>query len=394
MAVVGEIKCCMLARTGDVVKVVLPKDMKPEEQCFRVFTFVMDVLSTLDVVRKYGAEPVPRVFRDRTCPYDALSDVEFCKDFRFTRRVFYEICAMVQADLEPVGRQRTCMTVADKVAMAIHLLGRNVMQSDSARLAGCHQGTASRVLMAFVSAMNKRAAQFIRWPEPGECAELRRLFFRKYGLPGVVGITDGTHCRIQRPAVNEEEFVCRNGYHSLNVGMVVDYHKKIRWVCANWPGSARDSRVFRTSALYRQLKSRELEGVLLGDSAYAAETFLLKPVNTPRTDQEERYNGAVNSARARIEQSFVYSFRYSPEKAAEIIVTCCVLRNISIENNEPEDYTEYFGRTARMSGTSTTKSTYPPAGVIACSCRTSSRGSSYNSSHILYNNILKSQLNV
>lgn len=313
----------------------------------------MDVLSTLDVVRKYGAEPVPRVFRDRTCPYDTLSDVEFRKDFRFTRRVFYEICAMVQADLEPVGRQRTCMTVADKVAMAIHLLGRNVMQSDSARLAGCHQGTASRVLMAFVRAMNKRAAQFIRWPEPGECAELRRLFFRTYGLPGVVGIIDGTHCRIQRPTVNEEDFVCRKGYHSLNVGMVVDYHKKIRWVCANWPGSAHDSRVFRTSALYRQLRSRELEGVLLGDSAYAAETFLLKPLNTPRTDQEERYNRAVNSARARIEQSFGVlkrqfhilhgECRYSPEKAAEIIVKCCVLRNISIENNEPEDYTEYFG---------------------------------------------------
>ncbi|VDO19591.1 unnamed protein product [Heligmosomoides polygyrus] len=204
----------------------------------------MDVLPTLDVVRRDGAEPASRFFRDRPAlkKYDTLSDVEFRKDFRFTRRVFYEICAMFQVDLEPVGGKRTCMTVADKVAMSIHALGRNVMQSNSARLTWSHQRTASRVPMAFVRTINKRAAQFIRWPGSRECEELRRLFFCKYGLPEVVGIIDGTYCRILRPAHNEQGLVCRNGYHSLNVGMVVDYHKKVRWVCAYWLGSAYESR--------------------------------------------------------------------------------------------------------------------------------------------------------
>ncbi|WKY10752.1 hypothetical protein Q1695_002820 [Nippostrongylus brasiliensis] len=260
---------------------------------------------------------------------------------------------MVEEELEARGGQHFVMTVADKVALGIHLLGRNVMQNDSSRLAGCHQATASRALMAFVQAINKKAAGFISWPDPQECRELRQLFYRKYGLPGIVGIIDGTHCRVQRPVDNEEDFVCRKGYHSLNVGMVVDFEKKIRWVNASWPGSAHDSRVFRTSTLYGQLKRGEIEGVLLGDSAYAAETFLLKPVNIPRTEKEERYNRALNSARARIEQSFGVlkrqfhilhgECRYAPEKAAEIILACCVLRNISIMNREPDDYDEYLG---------------------------------------------------
>ncbi|WKX95047.1 hypothetical protein Q1695_011922 [Nippostrongylus brasiliensis] len=68
---------------------------------------------------------------------------------------------------------------------------------------------------------------------------------------------------------------------------------------------------------------------------------------------EERYNRALNSARAKIEQSFGVlkrqfhilhgECRYAPEKAAEITLACCILRNISIINRKPEDYDEYFG---------------------------------------------------
>ncbi|VDO73974.1 unnamed protein product [Haemonchus placei] len=80
---------------------------------------------------------------------------------------FLGICEMVAPDLEH-GRHTTDLPVADQVAIAIHILGRNVMQSDSARLAGCHQSTVSRVLMAFVNAINRRATQFMNWPDEQE----------------------------------------------------------------------------------------------------------------------------------------------------------------------------------------------------------------------------------
>lgn len=311
----------------------------------------MDLVATMDIAKKYGK--VPRLFRGRTCPYDTLTDVEFRKDYRFTRPVFYKICGMLAEDLERCHGRGVDMTIADQVALSIHLLGRNVMQSDAARIAGCHQATVSRVLSLFLKGIVKRAGEYIKWPTSEECTEIRRAFLKRYRIPGIVGIIDGTHCRIQRPTDHEEDFVCRKGYHSINAGVVVDFEGKARWISATWPGSAHDSRVFKTSQLYAQLKAKEVEGAIVGDSAYGSEEFLLKPLNIVRNSQEMRYNNAICSARSRIEQCFGVlkrqfhilhgECRYDPEKAAEIIVCCCVLRNISIENKEPPNYDEYQG---------------------------------------------------
>lgn len=197
----------------------------------------MDVVATIDIVETDEAqerEHVPRVFRNRTCPYGTLNDADFRRDFRFTRPVFDKICAMLEDDLRPQAWQETVMTVADKVALGIHLLGRNVMQRDSAYIISCHQGTVSKALMEFVRAINKRAPEFIPWPNAQECRELRMSFYRRYRLPVVIGVIDGTHCCIQRPHEHKEDYVCRKGYHSLNIGMVVDFDRKIRWVCMRW----------------------------------------------------------------------------------------------------------------------------------------------------------------
>lgn len=37
------------------------------------------------------------------------------------------------------------------------------------------------------------------------------------GFPQVVGVVDGTHIRIQAPSANEDDYVNRKGFHSLNV---------------------------------------------------------------------------------------------------------------------------------------------------------------------------------
>ncbi|KAK6022536.1 transposase, IS4 family, partial [Ostertagia ostertagi] len=313
----------------------------------------MEFLDRLDVVERYAEVSVHRTFRDRTSPYDNLSDEEFRKDYRFSKHVFFDICSMMQDELQRRQGRGIDLTVADQVAISIHLLGRNVMQSDSARIAGCHQSTVSRVLFTFVRALNRRAARYIHWPTEVEKARIRQQFYRRFGVPGVTGVIDGTHCRIQRPTEGEEDYVNRKGYHSLNVGVVVDYDLKVRWVNSMWPGSAHDSRVFTTSALYDQLRRGELQGTLLGDSAYRAETFLLKPLDNPSTRQEQRHNRAVCAARAKVEQAFGVlkrqfhilhgECRYSPEKAAQIVVACCVLRNIAIDAREPIDYDEYTG---------------------------------------------------
>lgn len=64
------------------------------------------------------------------------------------------------------------------------------------------------------------------------------------GFPHVVGVIDGTHIKI-----NEEIFVNRKGYHSLNVQLVFDPYNVVIDVVERWPGSVHDSKILRKSGL-------------------------------------------------------------------------------------------------------------------------------------------------
>ncbi|KAK6044774.1 hypothetical protein COOONC_17722 [Cooperia oncophora] len=111
---------------------------------------------------------------------------------------------------------------------------------------------------------------------------------------------------------------------------------KIRWVCSRWPGSAHDSRVFKTSAIYGQLQRRQLRGVLLGDSAYASETFLLKPdVNNPTERGKRRRYIEALARRALRRRAGLWS--------AEAAVFTYYMGNAAINAREPPDYDDYLG---------------------------------------------------
>ncbi|XGW11395.1 hypothetical protein V3C99_012697 [Haemonchus contortus] len=190
----------------------------------------MELLDSLELVEKYATASVQRTFRDRTRPYDYLSDVEFRKDYRFTRPVFNNICQLVQDDLQQQQGRAIDLSVADQVSISIHLLGRNVIQSDAARIAGCNQTTVGDASFGFVRASNRKAGRFIFWPRAEEKIEIKRKFYTKFGIPSVTGVIDGTQCRIQRPTEGKEDYVNRAGYHSIDVGVVVDSDMRISWV--------------------------------------------------------------------------------------------------------------------------------------------------------------------
>ncbi|XP_062576040.1 putative nuclease HARBI1 [Saccostrea cucullata] len=101
-------------------------------------------------------------------------------------------------------------------------------------------------------------------------------------------------CRILRPTVNEEEFVNRKNFHSVNVQLVVDAHCHILDIVAKWPGSTHDARILRESGISQLFQTPGLIPVkchLLGDSGYPCKNWILTPFLNPATQQERRYNG-------------------------------------------------------------------------------------------------------
>ncbi|XP_062620963.1 putative nuclease HARBI1 [Saccostrea cucullata] len=174
-------------------------------------------------------------------------------------------------------------------------------------------------------------------------------FSRISGFPNVIGAIDGTHIGIKSPSFEENVFVNRKNYHSINTMAVCDANLKFLNVVAKWPGSSHDSFVWNNSTLCQILENKIISrGWLLGDSGYPLKPYLLTPVLNPTTGKENAYNTAHMRTRNVIERCFgVWKMRFrcvdtsggtlqfSPKRTCNIIVATAVLHNICIDNRVP-----------------------------------------------------------
>ena len=90
--------------------------------------------------------------------------------------------------------------------------------------------------------------------------------------------------------------------------------------------------------------------VIVGDSGYPLEPYLMTPVGHPRTAGEHAYNNCHTKTRVVIEQTFGVlksrfrclhesggSLQYDPIKSAHIAVACMLLHNNCIQRRVPLD---------------------------------------------------------
>uniref|UniRef100_A0A8W8JGW1 DDE Tnp4 domain-containing protein n=1 Tax=Magallana gigas TaxID=29159 RepID=A0A8W8JGW1_MAGGI len=59
-------------------------------------------------------------------------------------------------------------------------------------------------------------------PQPQK-SSIKTGFYLAAGFPNVIGCIDGTRVRFQAPSVDENAFVNRKGYHSINMQGVCDH---------------------------------------------------------------------------------------------------------------------------------------------------------------------------
>ncbi|KAG0714443.1 putative nuclease HARBI1 [Chionoecetes opilio] len=121
-------------------------------------------------------------------------------------------------------------------------------------------------------------------------------FFNISRFPHVIGAVDGTYVRIVAPKENEEVFVNRKGYHSINVQVVFDAKCKLLDILAKWPVSVHDSRILNDSGVTSLFERGYTPAGchLLGDRGYGGKTWLLTPYLQPRSGHQSRYNININ----------------------------------------------------------------------------------------------------
>ena len=57
--------------------------------------------------------------------------------------------------------------------------------------------------------------QIIRWPNQARQNEIANAFQLSCGIPGVVGIIDGTHIRLSAPIKGDQDYINRKGFPSV-----------------------------------------------------------------------------------------------------------------------------------------------------------------------------------
>lgn len=113
---------------------------------------------------------------------------------------------------------------------------------------------------------------YIKFPESMALRRTKEAFEKlgrnhhtgRCGLHNIVGAIDCTHIKINRPRGIEYSEIYRNrkGYFSLNVQAIVGPDMIFYDLVVRWPGSAHDSRIFRNSRVYTQLRSGIIQGNL------------------------------------------------------------------------------------------------------------------------------------
>ncbi|XP_063405555.1 putative nuclease HARBI1 [Mytilus trossulus] len=278
-----------------------------------------------------------------------FTSVEFRRIYRISVDCFQHLCQLLSTCQEMSvrspqfgGRER--ISLEKTVLIALRYLGH---QENVRIISNIFDVADSSVIVSrdrFISAiLNNLKDRFIRWPSgAAEQNDVVRKFREKRGFPGIVGCIDGTHIHIKPPTEHPQSYVNRKSFHSVILQAVCLQDMKISNYFAGFPGSVHDSRVLRQSDLWDEANMACGQNHILGDGAYPIKTWLMTPYrNTGNLTQiQKRYNAAHSATRSIIERVFAMlkgrfrRLRYIEvqqiKTVNEIMITCCVLHNISI----------------------------------------------------------------
>lgn len=172
------------------------------------------------------------------------------------------------------------------------------------------------------------------------------MYWDLKGFPGVVGMIDGTHISITKPAERGIDYFNRKDYYLVVLQAVVMEDLRFIDAFAGFPGKVHDARIFHNSPLFVNGQAKCRGGHLLGDSAYPNLTWLLTPFrdNGHLTETQIRFNYVHSSFRSNAERAFgILKGRFKRLKHIDqknvsniekTILTACVLHNICILNHE------------------------------------------------------------
>ncbi|WAR20567.1 HARB1-like protein [Mya arenaria] len=278
---------------------------------------------------------LPRNFRDRVDLLNNLNDNEVKVKYRLSRQQIIDLHDLIEDDIKPRTMRSRAIQAMTKVVDAINQCVNN-----------------------------------IKFPTTqADLASIKQKFYQVARMPNCIGAVDGTLIPIIAPRVREDIYVCRKGYHAINVQAVVTPDMRFTDVVAQWPGSTHDNTIFENCGLKAWVEANNV-GWLIGDAGYALKPNMLTPKANPAYDptgkciqlgtQPYQNESPIDNTfemedayrfgkKNHIPLDVMYNlevqlyikiclhktggfFQITPEKAAKVFVVCAKLHNMCIDD--------------------------------------------------------------
>ncbi|KAB0790733.1 hypothetical protein PPYR_15682 [Photinus pyralis] len=290
-----------------------------------------------------------RTFRERPDNFTKWSDQEFTMRFRLQKESVLFLLELIEGQLATISNRNKAITPMNQLLLTLRLYATGNMLIAVGDFSGVHKSTACRIVKKVTAAICTLSENYIRMPNTEEEIRNHQLaFYNIARFPRTIGAIDCTHVRIQSPGGhNAEYFRNRKGYFSLIVQVVGDASLRVLDIVVRWPGSTHDQTIFNNSRIHARLENGEFNNsIILGDSGYAIQKYLITPLLHPNNDAEQLFNEAQIRTRNPIERLFGVLKRRFPilsigiriklQTAQQSIIACATLHNLARARNDGE----------------------------------------------------------
>ncbi|XP_052245192.1 putative nuclease HARBI1 isoform X3 [Dreissena polymorpha] len=213
-------------------------------------------------------------------------------------------------------------TAIELLLITLQFLAKSEFYSEGGMTHGVSRSSVCKSIWQVLKALDRRLNTVVFPTSERELVQVKQKFFGIAGIPNVIGAVDCTNIAMLAPREREDIYVCRKGYHSINVQAVVDANMSLKdWLV---DGS---------------------KGWLLGDSGYGLKPYLLTPKLNPMSRAEIAFNLAHSRSRMVVERAFGLlksRFRclhktggylqFSPQKIALVVTVCAKLHNLCLSD--------------------------------------------------------------
>ena len=296
--------------------------------------------------------------------WESYSDKRFKQTFRVNRSTFNIILSRIRHRLERETVTEEPISPEFRLAICLYRLARGDYIYSIAEMVGLGQSTVSTIINEVSEAIvTFMWDEFVGIHMPKSEKDFKEKILdmeELWQFPFSWGAVDGCHIPIKCPPGGNEackEYHNFKNFYSIVLMSIVDAKYRFVWGSCGFPGNSHDSIILQSTKLWSDIKDgkvlppfvqKENEAfvppLLLGDSAFPFETFLMKPyTNAVLSEQQSHFNYRLSRARMVVEGAYGQlkgRWRHLMRKSGGVherklaTLACMILHNVCLDNSD------------------------------------------------------------